>query len=58
MKEEKIFERSQTKGSADEKVMIISSSELFGQNHFVYIEHEGQKYTLRVTRENKLILTK
>ena len=58
MKEEKIFEISQTKGSADEKVMIISSSELFGQNHFVYIEHGGQKYTLRVTRENKLILTK
>lgn len=37
----------------------IDSRQLFppGQNT-VLIEHGGQRYTLRLTRENKLILTK
>lgn len=37
----------------------IDSRSLFapGQS-IVFIEHGGQRYTLRLTRENKLILTK
>jgi hemin uptake protein HemP len=36
----------------------IDSRLLFGDLKTVQIEHGGQRYTLRITRENKLILTK
>lgn len=37
---------------------VVSSRELFGTQRTVLIEHQGQCYTLRLTRKNKLILTK
>lgn len=37
---------------------ILSSEELFRYGREVRIAHLGQCYTLRLTRENKLILTK
>lgn len=36
----------------------VSSEQLLQGATAVEIEHEGQLYVLRVTRENKLILTK
>jgi hemin uptake protein HemP len=36
----------------------LSSRELFRNGNTVRIEHEGQHYWLRLTRANKLILTK
>ena len=36
----------------------IGSDEILRGNTTVEIEHAGQRYLLRVTRENKLILTK
>lgn len=36
----------------------IASEKIFGGATTVEIEHAGQRYLLRVTRENKLILTK
>lgn len=36
----------------------FTSSRLFGGAQTLSIEHAGQRYTLRITRENKLILTK
>lgn len=39
-------------------VNIIESKELFGAAKVVRIIHNDQVYTLRITRENKLILTK
>jgi len=36
----------------------LLSTDLFTCNTVVEIEHAGQRYLLRVTRENKLILTK
>lgn len=36
----------------------ISSQQLLLGQRIIEIEHTGQHYTLRVTRENKLILTK
>ena len=36
----------------------IASEEILGGATTVEIEHAGQRYLLRVTRENKLILTK
>jgi hemin uptake protein HemP len=41
-----------------EATPIVSSSRLFGAAQTVFIDHAGQRYTLRITRENKLILTK
>lgn len=37
---------------------VIQSTLLFSQGNAVRIEHAGQHYLLRITRENKLILTK
>jgi hemin uptake protein HemP len=36
----------------------VDSEEILRGNSTVEIEHAGQRYLLRVTRENKLILTK
>lgn len=36
----------------------VDSWEILGGNSAVEIDHAGQRYLLRVTRENKLILTK
>lgn len=37
---------------------VLLSRELFRDSNTVHIEHEGQRYLLRLTRGNKLILTK
>lgn len=36
----------------------LNSRELLGSAHELLIEHNGSLYTLRVTRQGKLILTK
>ena len=36
----------------------IDSNQLLGGHRTVEIEHGEQRYTLRVTKDNKLILTK
>lgn len=36
----------------------LSSSALLGSANEVVIEHNGCQYSLRITRQNKLILTK
>ncbi len=36
----------------------VDSGDILRGNSAVEIEHAGQRYLLRVTRENKLILTK
>lgn len=45
---------------ADEKTtpIVISSETLFRQGRELIILHDGQEYRLRLTRLNKLILTK
>lgn len=58
MKNSKDFVDFAGQGEVENKTYTISSTKLFGQKQFLYIEHDGQKYTLRITRENKLILTK
>lgn len=37
---------------------LISTEQLFQDQNIVRIAHEGSYYLLRLTRENKLILTK
>lgn len=40
------------------KIKKVDSKTLFGAHNVVKIEHEGNVYVLRITKENKLILTK
>lgn len=42
----------------DRRVAAISARELLGPRGVVHIDHEGEIYTLRLTRNNRLILTK
>ena len=37
---------------------IITSADLFGKLHEITILHAGEEYRLRITSNNKLILTK
>jgi hemin uptake protein HemP len=37
---------------------VIDAGKLFGGEREVWIEHEGVRYRLRITRRNKLILQK
>lgn len=37
---------------------VLSSQALLGSGNVLLIEHQGALYTLRVTRNGKLILTK
>ena len=48
---------SQTAGRTNDRPRLTSEQILRG-NSAVEIEHAGQYYLLRITRENKLILTK
>lgn len=36
----------------------VSSRTLFGKHRTLVIDHEGERYTLRITSNRKLILTK
>lgn len=53
--------RQHRSGEMDSKSIVprsIESGELLGGANQVFILHDGQVYSLRRTRENKLILTK
>lgn len=43
---------------SDTSVTCLSSQQLFAGKQEVLIQHNGQLYRLRITRQNKLILTK
>jgi hemin uptake protein HemP len=40
------------------EVRSVDARELLGARGLLRIEHEGETYTLRLTRNNRLILTK
>lgn len=44
--------------SNNSNILRLESGEILRGANTVEIEHAGQRYLLRVTRENKLILTK
>jgi hemin uptake protein HemP len=37
---------------------VVSTKELLGGGHRIWIEHAAERYLLQVTRSGKLILTK
>lgn len=45
-------------GHGDGKVRTLEARHLLGAGRMVRIDHDGEVYTLRLTRNNKLILTK
>lgn len=49
---------SQAPAQASQSRACIDSEQILRGKSAVEIEHAGQRYLLRVTRENKLILTK
>jgi hemin uptake protein HemP len=44
--------------AGDEPARVVPAAELFGDSREVWIEHEGVRYRLRITRRGKLILQK
>lgn len=43
---------------ATQSVRTIDAQLLLGERGLLHIEHQGERYTLRLTRNNRLILTK
>jgi hemin uptake protein HemP len=41
-----------------EGTVVIPAEQLFGDRREVWIEHNGERYRLRITRRGKLILQK
>ncbi|MCS7045983.1 MAG: hemin uptake protein HemP [Gemmataceae bacterium] len=48
----------QPKNVGEKPVKLVTSSELFEGRREICIEHDGERYRLRITRRNKLILQK
>ncbi|WP_439620763.1 hemin uptake protein HemP [Gemmata sp.] len=44
--------------TSDEPRKVVRAEELFGADREIWIEHEGVRYRLRITRRGKLILQK
>jgi len=45
-------------GAMPPAARIVATDELFGGEREIWIEHQGVRYRLRITRRNKLILQK
>jgi hemin uptake protein HemP len=41
-----------------ESAVVIPAEQIFGERREVWIEHNGERYRLRITRRGKLILQK
>lgn len=52
------MDRSDNSKPATEGALIISSQQLLAGRQQLLIVHEGEIYRLRLTKNNKLILTK
>jgi len=44
--------------AADESQKVVRAEELFGERREIWIELDGVRYRLRITRRGKLILQK
>ena len=58
----RLEESSKTASSSSESRpstdRVVSTKELLGGAHRIWIEHQATRYLLQVTRSDKLILTK
>jgi len=46
------------RGREEREIRVVEAEELLGARGILRIEHRGEVYTLRVTRNDRLILTK
>jgi hemin uptake protein HemP len=44
--------------ASEEPAVVIPAAQIFGDRREVWIEHNGERYRLRITRRGKLILQK
>ena len=51
-------QRSDALGAGEPRIRTLDSQDLLGASREVRIRHQGESYTLRLTRLGKLILTK
>ncbi len=51
-------EPTPAEGETSKSIRRVRASDVLGPRGILLIEHEGEVYTLRVTRNNRLILTK
>ena len=61
MKEKMVQATAEGTGDQRARAEIIptkQAQDLLGERGILRIEHEGEVYTLRITRNNRLILTK
>ena len=56
--ESKIYPFTSSKSHPHITNHYLNSRDLLGNNREVIILHEGSEYTLRLTRQNKLLLVK
>jgi len=52
------LEETATQRRDEEVTRTVGSGELMGARGLLHIEHKGEIYTLRITRNERLILTK
>ena len=59
IKERDMQDTSEVQATANgAEIRTVGARELLGVRGILRIEHEGEQYTLRLTRNNRLILTK
>ncbi len=58
MSDEKIDEKRNDPAAAGGPAPVVQARELFGDCREIVIEHDGERYKLRITRRGKLILQK
>jgi hemin uptake protein HemP len=51
-------ERKESQPAQAGEIRTIDARELLGARGLLHIAHQGETYTLRLTRNNRLILTK
>jgi hemin uptake protein HemP len=57
-KERSVLGLTEGRKTVADSVPTRTAQELLGERGILRIEHEGEVYTLRITRNNRLILTK
>jgi hemin uptake protein HemP len=58
MKEQDVQTQEVQAAAGAAEIRTVGAKELLGARGILRIEHEGEQYTLRLTRNNRLILTK
>jgi hemin uptake protein HemP len=58
MANEQPREKDEEIEQADPNAPVVQATTLFGSHKEIWIDHQGVRYRLRITRRNRLILQK